>query len=97
VAPGELKDWPEADLLLKERIIRLHRRMKKLTAFELLGLPPKADGGALRRAFAIASKELHPDRYFGKNLGSFKAKLAAIFARLTEAMQEIEGEQKGKR
>lgn len=97
VAAGELKDWPEADPLLKERIIRLHRRMRKLSAFELLGFSPKADAGAIRRAFTIASKELHPDRYFGQNLGSFKTKLAAIFARLTEAMQEIESGQKGKR
>jgi hypothetical protein len=97
VAPSELKDWPEADPLLKERIIRLHRRMRKLTAFELLGLSPKDDEAAIRRAFTIASKELHPDRYFGQNLGSFKTRLAAIFARLAEAMQEIEGGQKGKR
>jgi hypothetical protein len=97
VAENELKDWPEADPLLKERIIRLHRRMKKLSPFEFLGLPSKADAAALRRAFTIASKELHPDRYFGQKLGSFKNKLAAIFARLTEAMQEIEDGQKGKR
>jgi len=94
---GELTDWPDADPLLKERIIRLHRRMKKLSPFELLGVAPTADAGAIRRAFAVASKDLHPDRYFGKNLGSFKGKLAAIFARLAEAMQEIESGQKGKR
>jgi hypothetical protein len=97
VAESDLKDWPDADPLLKERIIRLHRRMKELSPFQLLGVDPKEDKGAIRRAFAVASKELHPDRYFGKNLGSFKAKLAAIFARLTEAMQEIEDGQKGKR
>lgn len=97
VSASELEEWPEADPLLKERIIRLHRRIKKLSAFELLGVAPQADKGTIRRAFTIASKELHPDRYFGKNLGSFKPKLAAIFARLTEAVQEIEDGQKGKR
>jgi hypothetical protein len=44
----------------------------------------------------MASKELHPDRYFGKNLGSFKTKLAAIFSRMSEAVQEIEQGRKGK-
>jgi len=97
VVTGELADWPEAEPLLKERIIRLHRRMKKLGAHELLGIPEQADTGTLRRAFAVASKELHPDRYFGKNLGSFKGKLAAIFTRMTEAMQEIESGQKNRR
>ena len=54
-----------------------------------------ADSATVRRAFSTASKELHPDRYFGQNLGSFKARLAAIFARLTEAVQEIEQRRKG--
>jgi len=40
---------------------------------------------------------LHPDRYFGKNLGSFKAKLVAIFSRLSEAVQEIETSRKGEK
>jgi curved DNA-binding protein CbpA len=97
VTAGELRDWPEADPLLRERIVRLHRRIKKLSAFDLLGVPAEADSGTVRRAFTVASKELHPDRYFAKNLGSFKPRLAAIFARLSEAMQEIEDEQKGKR
>ena len=72
-----------------------------LTSLLVLAVAPPGCGSsksqALRRAFAVASKELHPDRYFAKNLGSFKPRLAAIFARLSEAMQEIEDEQKGKR
>lgn len=94
VADNDLKDWPDADPLFKERIIRLHRRMRRLGPYDLLGLPSSADAGAVKRAFAQASKELHPDRYFGKNLGSFRPKLAAIFARLSEAVHEIEADLK---
>jgi hypothetical protein len=94
VSETDLKDWPDADQLFKERVIRLHRRMRRLSPYELLGVPSNADAGAVKRAFAQASKELHPDRYFGKNLGSFRPKLAAIFARLSEAAHEIETEQK---
>ena len=94
VAESDLKDWPDADPLFKARIIRLHRRMRRLSPHDLLGVPANADAGVVRRAFALASKELHPDRYFGKNLGSFRPKLAAIFACLSEAAQEIETEQK---
>jgi len=97
VAAFELEDWPDGDPRLKERIIRLHRRMRALSPYELLGIPENADHSTIRRAFALASKTLHPDRYFGKDMGSFKAKLAAIFTRLTEAVQEIEGERKEKR
>jgi hypothetical protein len=96
VAASELVDWPDAASDLKARIVRLHRRLKQVTAFDLLGVGPDADSATLRRAFAMASKELHPDRYFGKNLGSFKTKLAAIFSRLSEAVQEIEQGRKSK-
>jgi hypothetical protein len=97
VDASDLTDWAEASLELKARIIRLHRRLKQISAFDLLGVSPDTDSATVRRAFAIASKELHPDRYFGKNLGRFKPKLAGIFARLSEAVQEIERTRKGKR
>ncbi len=94
VAAGDLVDWPDASLELKARIVRLHRRLRKLSAWDLLGVGKDTDAATVRRAFGAASKELHPDRYFGKNLGSFKAKLASIFARLSEAAQEIERSRK---
>ena len=95
VAPGDVVEWPDASLQLKSRIVRLHRRLRQLSAWDLLGVEKNADSATVRRAFSTASKELHPDRYFGQNLGSFKARLAAIFARLTEAVQEIEQRRKG--
>ena len=95
VAAADVVDWPDASLELKSRIVRLHRRLRQFSAWDLLGVEKDADAATVRRAFGVASKELHPDRYFGKNLGSFKAKLAAIFARLSEAVQEIERSRKG--
>ena len=62
-----------------------------------LGVAGDADVATVKRAFTAASKELHPDRYFGKDLGSFKEKLAQIFARLTEAVQEMEKARKAKK
>ena len=73
----------------KRRIVRLHRRLRKLAAHELLGVAEDADTATVKRAFTAASKELHPDRYFGKDLGNFREKLAKIFARMTEAVQEL--------
>lgn len=81
----------------KKRILRLYRRMRKLAPYELLGIAPDADNAAIKRAFAAASKELHPDRYFGKDLGRFREKLAKIFNRITEAMQELEKTRKAKK
>mgnify|MGYP003338887439 CR=1 FL=1 len=39
----------------------------------------------MKKAYYVAAPEFHPDRYFGKNLGSFKAKMEAVFARITLA------------
>ena len=97
VAPGDLVEWPDAPSELRARIVRLHRRIRQLSAWDLLGVGKDADASTVRRAFGAASKELHPDRYFGKNLGSFRARLGAIFARLSEAMQEVEKARKSEK
>jgi DnaJ-domain-containing protein 1 len=96
VPPAELIDGHDLPVETKRRIFRLYRRLRKLAPHELLGVPEDADKAAVKRAFAAASKELHPDRYFGKDLGSFREKLAKIFARVTEAVQELEKARKGK-
>ncbi|MGD0835744.1 MAG: hypothetical protein ABSB49_03760 [Polyangia bacterium] len=90
-ALAEGRDLPEET---RRRILRLHRRMGKLAPHELLAVDAGADVATIKRAFAAASKELHPDRYYGKDLGSFRAKLAQIFAHVTQAMQTL---QKGRR
>jgi hypothetical protein len=90
VTSVELDAAPELPEEFKARIIRLHRRLKKLGPREMLGLEKDADRQEIKRAYYAASKELHPDRYFGKELGPFREKLGDIFARLTESFQKLE-------
>jgi DnaJ-domain-containing protein 1 len=97
VDPSDLADGPDLSDETKKRIVRLVRRMRKLAPHELLGVAKDADGATIKRAFGAASKELHPDRYFGKDLGRFREKLAKIFNRITEAMQELEKARKAKK
>jgi hypothetical protein len=96
VAPAELIDGHGLPVEAKRHIVRLYRRLRQLPPHELLGVPADADKATIKRAFAAASKELHPDRHFGKDLGSFRDKLAKIFARMTESVQELEKARKGK-
>ena len=55
---------------------------------------PRAEAGRERRggeaAYFEASRVFHPDRYFGKNLGSFRARLERIFQRLSEAHETLD-------
>jgi curved DNA-binding protein CbpA len=56
-----------------------------MTHYQVLHVDPSADKRAIKNAYYEVVNVFHPDRYFGKNLGSFKPKLERVFARLTEA------------
>jgi curved DNA-binding protein CbpA len=77
--------------------VRLHRRLDKLAPHELLGVAADADLATVRKAYFAASKELHPDRQFGRDVGPFKAMLSEIFARLTKAFESLEAERDRRR
>ena len=55
----------------------------------VLGLKPGATAEAVKLAYFEASRVFHPDRYYGKNLGSFRARLEKIFHRLSEAHERL--------
>lgn len=59
----------------------------KLSAnhFEVLGVPAGAPPEQVRDAFHALSRKFHPDRYHGRELGSFKGRIDSIFKRLVEA------------
>jgi hypothetical protein len=90
VAPEEVAGGVDLPVEMKTRLVRFHRRIKKLGPYEMLGLERDADRASIKRAYYAASKELHPDRYFGKDLGPFREIMGDIFARLTEAFQTLE-------
>jgi tetratricopeptide (TPR) repeat protein len=53
--------------------------------FAVLGLKPGATTKEVSAAYHEASRVFHPDRYFGKQLGSYQARLERVFRRLAEA------------
>ncbi len=73
----------------KEEIDALDGKVASNNLFEFLGVPSGASSDDVRAAFREASRKFHPDKYFGKNLGSYKAKLDRIFKRLVEANQTL--------
>jgi hypothetical protein len=83
-----LAEGPGLDRDTKARIVRLQRRVRAMKPHELLGVAPDADGRAIKRAYFAASKDLHPDRYYGVDLGPYREKLSDIFAHLTHAFEQ---------
>jgi hypothetical protein len=84
-----LAEGPGLDADTKARIVRLHRRLKNMKPHEILGVSPGADAAMVKRAYFAASKEVHPDRFYGKDLGVFRDKLSDIFAHLTRAFEQL--------
>jgi len=56
-------------------------------AFELLELEVGADDKEIKRAYFRLSKEFHPDRYFGKDIGAYRDRLTKIFQNLKASFE----------
>jgi curved DNA-binding protein CbpA len=86
--PRELDESADLSLDRKHQILEAYHSLEDASHYELLKVSPRADKKAIKAAYFQIVNVFHPDRYFGKQLGSFKGKLEQVFARLTEA-QEI--------
>jgi Flp pilus assembly protein TadD len=80
---------PEMSAAEQQRLLDLDRQLGSLDHYELLGVAPSADAKLIRSAYYELVRTLHPDRYFGKQLGSFENKLLRVFAKLTEAYEVV--------
>jgi curved DNA-binding protein CbpA len=73
----------------KQEILALDAKVATANHFEFLGVPAGASPDEVRSAFREASRKFHPDKFYGKNLGSFRQRLDRIFKRLVEANQTL--------
>lgn len=71
----------------------LEARGARVSHYELLSVPADADAGAIRRAYLEKSKRLHPDAWFGKDLGEYGPLLSKWFQKLATAYQTLSDEE----
>jgi hypothetical protein len=88
---AEGKDLAES---VKRRILAFHVRLPDLDYFDRLEVDPQADRQAVRRAYFRLSKEFHPDRYYGKDLGPYREMLGEIFKGISEAFATLSDDSK---
>jgi curved DNA-binding protein CbpA len=81
----ELDEAVEIEGERKRVILDAFYRLDSMNHYQVLNVDPSADKRAIKNAYYQVVNVFHPDRYFGKKLGSFKTKLERVFARLTEA------------
>jgi len=83
--PRDLQEDVDIEPERKRTILDTFHRLDSVTHYQILRVDPSADKRAIKNSYFEIVNVFHPDRYFGKNLGTFKPKLERIFARLTEA------------
>jgi len=87
--PRDLDEPSDLDMDRKRRVLELHAQLGQLDYYALLGVAEGCDKKEIKRAYYAIGPDFHPDRFYGKNLGSFKAKMEAIFGQLTFAYETL--------
>ena len=70
-------------------LLDLDQRVDSLDHYQLLGVAPDADAKLVRAAYYGLVHIYHPDRFFGRRLGSFQAPLLRVFGKFTEAYEVL--------
>jgi tetratricopeptide (TPR) repeat protein len=83
--PADLSEDVDLDVERRKEILFAEVSLARWTHFDVLGLPWNAPPEAVRAGYVEKVKVFHPDRYSGKRLGSYQARLERLFRRLTEA------------
>jgi len=85
----ELSTGLAIDEELQKRIHETFHQSAKQNHYEILGVDMEARRSDIRSAYFAISKTFHPDAYFGKELGEYKAKMEVIFRRATDAYEAL--------
>lgn len=73
----------------RRRVLALARLVRAGDPHAILGVAVGADKKALKRAYFKLSKDIHPDRYYGKQLGSFGPRLELVFEAVSRAYAKL--------
>ncbi|MDB4971735.1 MAG: Basic proline-rich protein precursor [Myxococcaceae bacterium] len=87
--PRELEEAVDLPPERRKQILEVFYRLPTLDYYGVLGVADSADKKEIRAAYFSLSKAFHPDSMFRKELGSYKAKMTAVFQALTEAYETL--------
>ncbi len=86
-------DVPEKGIALngseQDALIRLWETAQEGDHYAMLGVRDDAERADIQRAYHTLSRQWHPDRFFRKELGTFREKLDAVFIAITDAYRTL--------
>lgn len=84
-----LAEQTEIGLMDRKKILALARLLHTRDLHLVLGVPRGADAKTLKRAYFKLSKDIHPDRYYGKQLGGMKDLITQVFEAVNRAYERL--------
>lgn len=87
--PPELDEDVDLDMERRRYILDVYGQLDRINHYAILGVNRAADRKALKDAYFRLAGLVHPDRYFGKRLGSYKPKMELLFTRITAAYETL--------
>jgi tetratricopeptide (TPR) repeat protein len=73
----------------RRRILAMARLVSGRDPYALIGVPAGSDPRLLKRAYFRVSKDIHPDRFYGKRLGSFADRMNDVFEAVSRAYAKL--------
>jgi len=70
----ELSEDVDLDMETRRYVLDVYAQLERINYYAILGVSRTADRKAVKDAYFRLAGLVHPDRYFGKRLGSFKPK-----------------------
>jgi curved DNA-binding protein CbpA len=87
--PPELSEDVDVDMETRRYILDTHAQLDRINYYAMLGVNRAAEKKAIKDAYFRLAGLVHPDRYFGKKLGSYKPKMEQVFARISLAYDTL--------
>ena len=87
--PPELSEDVDLDTETRRYVLDVYAQLESITYYAILGVNRAAERKAIKDAYFRLAGVVHPDRYFGKRLGTFKPKMELVFAHVTQAYDTL--------
>ena len=87
--PPELTENVDLDMETRRYVLDVYAQLESISYYAILGVNRAAERKAIKDAYFRIAGVVHPDRYFGRPLGSFKPKMELVFARVTQAYDTL--------